>query len=401
MTKPTLPFADRSISLQEIGQFSSRLTVIMDELREQMLAPRPRKAAPEFSSTQLGSLCRIDRAKVNYLLTKKPDLPQGVSQGGGRSRVFSLAEAQEWVQRESGIQKRPEDTPGEIIILANFKGGSTKTSTTASLAQGLTLRGRKVLVVDLDPQASLTELCGLYVEEDIKEEDTVMPFIYGDADNLTYAIKSSYWSNLDIIPAATMLFSAEFIIPSTVSQDPKFPFWDILNRGLQPLRSQYDYILIDTAPSLSYLTLNALMAANAMIMPLVPESLDFVSSVQFWNLFSELALNFSGLDPTKKYDFISVLLSKVDNSTSSSAPVVRSWIERAYGEWVLPVEIPSSSAVGSEALEFSTIYDVSKWSGSNRTLSRIRDPFDRLCQLVDDKFVSKWTYGAKAKELAA
>lgn len=401
MQKPTLPFVERSISLQEIGQFSSRLTVIMDELREQMLAPRPRKASPEFSSTQLGSLCGIDRAKVNYLLSKKPELPQGTTQGGGRSRVFSLPEVQEWVQRESGIQRRPEGTPGEIIILANFKGGSTKTSTTASLAQGLTLRGRKVLVVDLDPQASLTELCGLYVEEDIKEEDTVMPFIYGDADNLNYAIKSSYWSNLDIIPAATMLFSAEFIIPSTVSQDPKFPFWDILNKGLQPLRSQYDYILIDTAPSLSYLTLNALMAANAMIMPLVPESLDFVSSVQFWNLFSELALNFSGLDPNKKFDFISVLLSKVDNSASSSAPVVRSWIERAYGEWVLPVEIPSSSAVGSEALEFSTIYDVSKWAGSNRTLSRIRDPFDRLCQSVDDKFVSKWTYSTKVKEIAA
>ena len=136
-----------------------------------------------------------------------------------------------------------------------------------------------------------------------------------------------------------------------------------------------------------------------MIMPLVPESLDFVSSVQFWNLFSELALNFSGLDPSKRFDFINVLLSKVDNSASSSAPVVRSWIERAYGEWVLPVEIPSSSAVGSEALEFSTIYDVGKWSGNNRTLTRIRDPFDRLCKLIDDKFVAKWNQSAvKVKE---
>ena len=98
-------------------------------------------------------------------------------------------------------------------------------------------------------------------------------------------------------------------------------------------------------------------------MPLVPESLDFVSSVQFWNLFSELALNFTGIDPTKRFDFINVLLSKVDSSSSSSTPVVRSWIERAYGERVLPVEFPISSAVGSEALEFSTIYDVNKWTG--------------------------------------
>ena len=390
MQKPTLPFADLSISLQEIGNFSSRLTVIMDELREQMLAPRPRKASPVFTSAQLGALCGIDRVKVNYLLQKKPTLPQGEAQGGGRTRVFSLADVQDWVRSESGIVARPAGTPGEIVIVANFKGGSTKTTTTASLAQGLTLRGRKVLLVDLDAQASLTELCGMYVEEDINEIDTVMPFIYGDETNLNYAIKPTYWSNLDLIPAATALFGAEFIIPSTVAQDPKFQFWDILNRGLQPLRQKYDYIIIDTAPSLSYLTINALMSANAMIMPLVPESLDFVSSVQFWNLFSELALNFSGLDPSKRYDFINVLLSKVDNSTSSSAPVVRSWIDRAYRNWVLPVEIPASSAVGSEALEFSTIYDVGKWSGNSRTLARIRDPFDHLCKLIDDKFVAKW-----------
>ena len=399
MQKPTVPFADRSISLEEIGNFSSRLTVIMDELRDQMLAPHPRKESPEFTSSQLGALCGIDRAKVNYLLQKKITLPQGKYQGGSRTRMYSLSEVQEWVRSESGIVPRPEGTPGEIVIIANFKGGSTKTTTTASLAQGLTLRGRKVLLVDLDPQASLTELCGLYVEEDINEADTVMPFIFADETSLDYAIKTTYWSNLDIIPAATMLFGAEFIIPSTVAQDPKFQFWDILNKGLQPLRQRYDYILIDTAPSLSYLTINALMSANAMIMPLVPESLDFVSSVQFWNLFSELALNFSGLDPSKRFDFINVLLSKVDNSSSSSAPVVRSWIERAYGEWVLPVEIPSSSAVGSEALEFSTIYDVGKWSGNNRTLTRIRDPFDRLCKLIDDKFVAKWNQSAvKVKE---
>lgn len=385
--KLTMPFADRSISLQEIGDFSGRLTVIMDELREQMLAPRPRKAAPQFTSSQLGALCGIDRAKVNYLL-QKTDLPKGTHQGGSRTRTFTLAEVQEWIRSEAKIVPRPEGTLGEIVIIANFKGGSTKTTTTASLAQGLTLRGRKVLLVDLDPQASLTELCGLYVEEDINEIDTVMPFIYGDETSLDYAINTTYWSNLDIIPAATMLFGAEFLIPSTVAQDPKFPFWDMLNKGLQPLRQRYDYILIDTAPSLSYLTINALMSANAMIMPLVPESLDFVSSVQFWSLFSELALNFSGLDPSKRYDFISVLLSKVDSSASSSAPVVRSWIERAYGKWVLPVEIPASSAVGSEALEFSTIYDV---AGNNRTLTRIRDPFDHLCRLVDDKFVAKWT----------
>lgn len=387
-----LPTIDRSVTLAQIGLISDQLAKMMQELREQMLAPRPRKNAPHFSSGQVAALCGIDRARLNYLASKEGStLPPGELHGNGRSRIFTLSEAREWVQAEAGIDPRPHDTPGDIVIVANFKGGSTKTTTAMSLAQGLSLRGRSVLVVDLDPQASLTELCGLYAESDVVEDDTVMPLVYGDKTDLRYAIKQTYWAGVDMIPAAPALFSAEFMIPSYVTKDPKFRFWDILGKGLQPLRKDYDYIIIDTAPSLSYLTINALMAANAMVMPLVPESLDFISSVQFWNLFSDLARSFTEMDPNKKFDFISVLLSKVDYGASSSAPVVRAWAQRAYGDWMIPVEIPASSVVGSEALEFATVYDIDKWEGSAKTLARIRDPFDLFCKLIDDQFADKWS----------
>jgi len=387
----SLPEIDKSISLSAIGQFSDRLSAMMNELREQMLAPRPRKHEPVFTSSQVASLCGIDRTRLNYLAARdNSQLPPGALHGNGKSRVFTLPEARQWIVSESRIFKRPTGSSGGILIVANFKGGSTKTTTSMALAQGLTLRGRKVLVVDLDPQASLTELCGFYAESDVDEEDTVMPLVYGDAEDLRYAVKPTYWSGLDLIPAAPALFSAEFMIPSLVTKDPKFRFWDIIGRGLAPLRQDYDYIIIDTAPSLSYLTINALMAANAMVMPLVPESLDFISSVQFWNLFSDLARNFSNMDPNKRFDFISVLLSKVDYGTSSSAPVVRAWAQRAYGNWMMPVEIPASSVVGSEALEFATIYDIDKWEGSAKTLQRIREPFDLVCKLIDNEFVAKW-----------
>ena len=388
-----LPEIDRSVSLEEIGRFSDRLSAMMNDLREQMLAPRPRKNAPKFSSGQVAAMCGIDRPRLNYLASKEgATLPPGEIHGNGRSRTFTLPEARQWVIAEAGISARPVQTPGDIVIVANFKGGSTKTTTAMSLGQGLTLRGRKVLVVDLDPQASLTELCGLYAESDVLEEDTVMPLVYGDEKDLRYAIKPTYWDGLDMIPAAPALFSAEFMIPSFVAADPKYRFWEIISRGLQPLREHYDYIVIDTAPSLSYLTINALMAANAMVMPLVPESLDFISSVQFWNLFSDLARNFAGMDPNKRFDFISVLFSEVDYSASSSAPVVRAWAQRAYGDWIMPVEIPASSVVGSEALEFATVYDIDKWEGSAKTLSRIRDPFDLFCKLIDDQLSAKWSH---------
>ena len=143
---------------------------------------------------------------------------------------------------------------------------------------------------------------------------------------------------------------------------------------------------------MSYLTINGLMAANAMVMPLVPESLDFISSTQFWGLFADLCRTFSELESNKVFDFISILLTKVDNGPASAAPIVRSWSQRAYGDWLLPVEIPLSSVVSSEALEFSTIYDIESWPGGKKTLDRIRDPFDDFCRLIDNEFVAKW-YG--------
>jgi chromosome partitioning protein len=388
---PSLPTIDTSVSLKQISKIAGQLNTMMGELREQMLAPQPRKKAPVFGSAQVAAFCGIDRSKVNYLATKDDStLPPGELQGNGRTRLFSLAEAQQWVREVSNIAPRPHGASARVLITANFKGGSCKTTTTMSIAQGLSLRGRKVLVIDLDPQASLTELCGMYVESEIDEVDTVMPLIYRDEPDLRYAIKPTYWSGIDIVPAAPALFSAEFMIPSYVTRDKTFRFWEILSNGIEPLKQEYDYIVIDTAPSLSYLTINALMAANAMVMPLVPESLDFISSTQFWKLFSDLADNFAGLDPNKRFDFISVLLSKVDYGSSSAAPVVRSWAQRAYGDWLLPIEIPASSVVGSEALEFSTPYDISAWEGSKKTLSRIRDPFDALVKLIDDRCVAKW-----------
>lgn len=387
----SLPEIDRSVTVEQISEISDRLTTMMSELREQMLAPRPRKKSPVFGSSQVANLCGIDRSRLNYLAGKDDSgLPPGELHGNGRSRSFSLADTQAWIRNVSGIPTRPAGADGQILITANFKGGSTKTTTTMSLAQGLTLRGRKVLVVDLDPQASLTELCGLYAERDVEEEDTVMPYIYRDQKDLRYAIKSTYWANLDMIPASPSLFSAEFAIPSFIINDPKLRFWEIIADGLKPLRREYDYIVIDTAPSLSYLTINALMASNAMVMPLVPESLDFISSVQFWKLFSDLTQTFMKLDPGKRFDFISILLSKVDYGTTSSSPVVRAWAQRAYGDWLLPVEIPASSVVGSEALEFATVYDIDAWEGSRKTLSRIRDPFDTFVKIIDDRSIQKW-----------
>lgn len=398
MKMSELPAVERHVKLSQLGEFAKRLSVMTDELRDQILAPRPRKTAPVFTIGELTDMCGIDRQKINYLATKEGgSLPPGEAHGTGRSRIFTLAEARTWVQQVSNVHQTALVTGqghhrGRVLITANFKGGSCKTTTTMCIAQGLSLRGRRVLVIDLDPQASLSELCGLYAEKDVTWEDTVLPFIYDPAieGGLGAKVQTTYWDGLDVIPSHNYLHDAEFHLPTAQKENPEYEFWSVLRRGIEPLRAHYDYIILDTAPSLSYMTLNGLMAADAMVMPLVPESLDFISSVSFWSLFSEVAAGFVEHEVDKTYDFISVLLSKVDYGTTSSAPVVRSWAQRAYGDWLATTEIPASSVMSNGALAFSTVFDLSRSDGVTKTLARVKQPLIDYCKWIDDQYVTQW-----------
>jgi chromosome partitioning protein len=342
-------------------------------------------------------MCGIDRQKLQYLATREgADLPPGEVQSNGRIRNFTLAETRKWIQQVSPIPKSPLLEKGEgmgrILVTSNFKGGSCKTTTTMCLAQGLSLRGRKVLLVDLDPQASLTELCGLYAEKMLGEDDTVLPYIYDPNEvQLEDVVQHTYWDGIDVIPAHPTLYAAEFFIPAQIKKnDASFRFWGYLQNGLGSLRSKYDYIILDTAPSLSFLTINGLMAADSMVMPLVPESLDFISSVSFWSLFNDMTATFrAGGDGSKKFDFVSVLLSRVDNSATSSASIVRSWVQAAYGPWMSQTEVPASSVMSTGAVGLSTVFDVSKWEGGNKTLARVKDPLEEYCRWLDEFYIAK------------
>ena len=275
--------------------------------------------------------------------------------------------------------------------MVNFKGGSTKTTTAFNLAQGLTLRGRRVLIVDLDPQGSATTLTGMLPAAEVMEEHTVAPITYPPLSeapkDVRYAVQPTYWDGLDIIPAAPHLFNAEIFLPIH-SRDPDIAWWNILNQAIDPLRDDYDVIIFDTAPALSYLAVNAVIASDGLLMPLPPDNLDYASSVAFWNLLSETlgALkNSRGFE--KDFAFMRVLLSRVETKSIASS-VVKDWIIRTYGQYVLTVEIPKSQAASVGAVQFGTVYDIAKYDGAAATYQKIRDAYDIFVEMIDQSVVA-------------
>lgn len=361
------------------------------DVRESMLAPHPRKSSPVYTTSQVAALCRVDKTRINYLSTRG-DLPAGTTSGSGKSKEFTLVEARQYIQAIGPFTKRPPGSKGKKIAIGNFKGGVSKTTTTMTLAQGLTLFGRRVLLIDLDPQASLTALNGILADSEVEEAQTVLPLIYGEKPDLRYAVQETYWDGIGLIPASAALFSAEFYLPFKQSQNKAFRFWNLLNEGLEPLLDDWDVILIDTPPALSYLTINAFMATDGLIVPTPPSALDYASSTQFWSLFSDLSTSMRNIVPDldKSFDFINILLAKVDQSQAAT-PIVRDWIQKTYEGMVLPVEIPTTTVTQSASAEFGTVYDISRYEGSLRTYQRAREAYDRFAELIDQQLVALWT----------
>ena len=379
----------KSISLGAISDQADRARDMMAQVRSAMLSPTSRKSTPMINLSQLASLLDIEKGSIAHRMTRG-DLPTGRLNASGSRREFSLAEARTWIREYRKDRLRPQGGEAVTISIGNFKGGVGKTTTAMTLAQGLTLLGHRVLVIDTDPQGSLTTLFGKLPDADITEQDTILPLILGTETSIRYAIKPTYWDGIDLVAAAPVLFGAEFALPARQTQEPEFEFWNVLHYGIDDVRPDYDVIIIDTPPSLSYTTINAFMASNGIVMPLPPNALDFASAAQFWSIFSDLTgelLTKRGLN--KEFDFLHILLSRVDSSDVTSN-IVRHWIQTTYAEKVLPVEIPKTAVTATASAEFGTVYDVDRYDGNAKTFKRARDAYDLFVSYVESSIQAVW-----------
>ncbi|MGL5711874.1 MAG: ParA family protein [Paraclostridium sp.] len=196
---------------------------------------------------------------------------------------------------------------GKVIAVFNQKGGVGKTTTNVNLSASIGQMGKKVLVLDLDPQGNSTSGYGI---EKSEVETTIYEVLLSDSDIKDAIIKTEF-DNIDIVAAATELAGAE--IEFTDISEREF----ILKKAISKIKDEYDYIFVDCPPSLGMLTINCLTAVDSVLIPIQCEfyALEGVSQ-----LMGTISLIKKSLNPN--LDIQGVVLSMFDGRANLSIQVV-------------------------------------------------------------------------------
>jgi len=232
---------------------------------------------------------------------------------------------------------------GKIISICNQKGGTGKTTTAVNLSSAIAETGKNVLLVDLDPQGNATSGLGVNKNE---LKNSVYELLLNKAKPENILIKNVY-QNLDLLPCNINLTGAEIELVGALSRETR------LKKGLSYVQSAYDYIFIDSPPSLGLLTLNALVASDSIIIPIQCEfyALEGVSQI-----LKTIALIKEGLNSEIAIE--GVLLTMADFRTNLTTEVINE-IKEYFKDKVYKTIIPRNIRL-SEAPSYGkpiTLYD--------------------------------------------
>ncbi len=233
---------------------------------------------------------------------------------------------------------------GKIIAIANQKGGVGKTTTSVNLSACLANQGKKTLLVDMDPQANAGS--GIGVQKESIEGSVYLTLVgHADAQDL---IKTTDMENLWLLPSDSNLAGAEIELVSW--EDREFR----LRQVLDPLRAHYDYIIIDCPPSLGLLTINALAAADTVLVPIQTE---YYALEGLGHLLNTIGLIHEHLNPALSIE--GILLTMFDARTNLSHQVAGE-VSGHFGELVFETVIPrnvrlsESPSFGKPVIHYSS-----------------------------------------------
>jgi chromosome partitioning protein len=247
-----------------------------------------------------------------------------------------------------------------IIAIAIQKGGSGKTTTALNLAAALRERGEKVLLIDLDPQCNLTQSMGIRTDPKPSIYDILDQEASGETADLRSIVRPV--NGMDFAPASLELAKAELKLVSVYGREK------LLKNILDPLRDDYDHILLDCPPAVGMLTVNGLVAADHVLMPMQAEFLPMKGLVSFMDIVQKDIIG-KKLNPTLR--IAGIVFTRFDTRNSMTPRIVEI-LEGLHPQHILKTRIRTNIALAKaqeQGMDIFTFDKSARGAGDYRALA--------------------------------
>ncbi len=385
-----------------LGAHAELLSGQLQAMSEAMFPPTSKKTLRRFTSGEAARLMGISDSTLRKMaLAGEGPQPD---QGPGGRRLYTLSQINEIRTRLAAtargrdphefVPARGEGDHLQVLAVTNFKGGSGKTTTSAHLAQYLSLHGYRVLAVDLDPQASLSALMGVMPEVEVGSNETLYSAIRYDDERrpLSDVIRPTYFDGLDLVPGNLELMEFEHVTPQALMdgvRDADEIFYSRIARAFDSVADRYDVVVIDCPPQLGYLTLSALCAATSMIITVHPQMLDVASMSQFLLMTQDLLAVVREAGGALHYDFIRYLVTRYEPQDGPQTKVV-ALLRNLFGDHVLTNPMVKSAAVSDAGLTKQTLYEIGRENLTRSTYDRAMEALDSVNGEIERLIRAAW-----------
>jgi len=381
----------------EIGQFADSLAESLDRQMRIAFEPEDRKNLRRFSSTEVAEILRVSTSNLRNR-HKDGSFPDVHTDNRGH-RFYSAEDIEtlrtilEKTGKNADSYKpgRREDDKLQVISVVNFKGGSSKTTATIHLAQRYALRGYRVLVLDLDPQASLTTFFGFRPELEFAESGTVYDALrYEDQRPLSDVIQKTYFNKLDMVPSGLMLSEYETETANALAARVQPIFAERLALALEEVENDYDLVLIDCPPQLGFLTLTSLAASTGLLVTVVPGMLDIASMSQFLKLASEtIKAVEEAIGRQVSWDFVKFLITRYEPSDGPQTQMA-GYLRSVLVNQVMTEPMLKSTAISDAGMTQQTIYEVDPSQLIRKTLDRALTSMNAVSNELEQTIQMSW-----------